>query len=83
MLRLEIETFCPAINPFAAWNVTTFEAIVNPVIVATVLQLATPHAPNGGAMLVTRVSGELFPPVEIVFVVVLTSAIEPASQMLT
>ena len=52
------------------------------VIVATVLQVAVAQAPNGGTMLVTSVSGALLP-VATVLVVVVISAMEPASQMLT
>lgn len=77
----ETATLVPAVKLFAAVNVTTLALADNEVMDATELHVA-PHAANGAGMSVTKVSGELAL-VEIVFVFVATSAIIPASQILT
>lgn len=82
VVKPAIVTSCPATKLFAAWNVTTFEVIENPVMVATLPQVAPEQAAKGVERSVISVSG-LLVPVEMVSLAVLTSAIEPASQMLT
>ena len=77
----EMATLAPAVKLFAAAKVTTFPLAANEVIVATELH-AAPQEPMGAGISVTNVSGELVP-VEIVFVLVTTSAMVPASQMVT
>ena len=74
----------PGTKLFTAWKVTTPELIENDVIVAMLLQLDPLQLPKGATMFVIRVSGVLLPePTEMELVVVLTSAIDPASHMLT
>ena len=77
----EIATLVPAVKLFTAEKVTMLVLVDNEVMVATELH-AVPHEPKGAGMSVIKVSME-FAFVEIVFVVVTTSAIVPPSQMLT
>ncbi len=79
----EIATLVPGMKLLLAVNVATPEEIEYEVIVATVLQLAPEQVPRGAGRSVISVSGALLPPAEIVLVVVRTSAMVPASQMLT
>jgi hypothetical protein len=82
LVKPEIATRVPGAKLFVAVKVTTFEVIEKDVIVAA--EQPTPvQGPSGAGMLEISVSGALFPPVEMVLVVVTTSAMAPASQMLT
>jgi hypothetical protein len=77
----ETATLVPALKLFAAAKVTRLAPADSEVMVATELHVA-PHAAKGAGMSVTKVSGELVP-VEMLSVFVTTSAIVPASQILT
>ena len=68
---------------FAAWNVTTLDVIENEVMLATAPHVAPVQAPGCGITSVISVSGWLFGRVLMLLLVVATSAIDPASQMLT
>jgi hypothetical protein len=82
VVKPEMATLVPGEKLLAAVKVTTVDATVNDVRDATELHDPEEQAPKGAGRSVTSVSGE-FVPVEIVLVLVTTSAIAPASQILT